>query len=559
MPISDTDLNQIAGIPKKRDRKKIATVVDFESKKQEMSQRQFAKKMGIARTTVQHWVNRIRNLNASPAMITFFESPDGVAFLHKLVVAAHLEFGKNSSASIHNISNFLKLSGLDPFIASSYSSQRRVSNKMNNAIISFGEFEQERLAKNMPAKKITLCEDETFHPEICMVAIDGVSNYIILEKYVENRSGQTWNNAVTHALAGLPKVEVIQVTSDEAKGLLNHTSKGLGAHHSPDCFHVPHEITKGTSGALAGAVKKAGKQVDVAMQQEQKEINCKNRYESKPKRPRGRRPNFESKIAAASKNVELAKAILDTTRQNQETVQTAKQDIGRLYHPYNPESGEKQDAQCVSDLLETCFADINGAVSGLTDRCTKRVEKAHRVVKSMVSTIAFFFLTVDVHLKNKGIQGSQKHIMHQYLIPGFYLEQVGRKERDPARKESILAKSQEFLSILSDPNGHMKNYSDDEVMVLKDTAKECAGIFQRSSSCVEGRNAQLSLRHHGLHRLSERLLNALTVVHNFHIRNRDGTTPAERFFQAEHGDLFEWLLENMEYPARPRKRSAVAA
>ena len=116
---------------------------------------------------------------------------------------------------------------------------------MNDAIISFGKFEQEHLAKNMPAKKITLCEDETFHPEICMVAIDGVSNYIILEKYVENRSSQTWNNAVNYALIGLPKVEVIQVTRDQAKGLLYHTSKGLGAHHSPDSFHVPHEITKG--------------------------------------------------------------------------------------------------------------------------------------------------------------------------------------------------------------------------------------------------------------------------------------------------------------------------
>ena len=149
--------------------------------------------------------------------------------------------------------------------------------------------------------------------------------------------------------------------------------------------------------------------------------------------------------------------------------------------------------------------------------------------------------------------------MHEYLIPGFYLEQVARKERDPVRKESIFAKSQELLSILSDQNGHMKTYSDEEIMALKATAKECAAIFQRSSSCVEGRNAQLSLRHHGLHRLSDRLLKALTIVHNFHIRNDEGTTPAERFFQAKHKNLFEWLVENMEYPARPRKRLSVAA
>jgi hypothetical protein len=53
---------------------------------------------------------------------------------------------------------------------------------------------------------------------------------------------------------------------------------------------------------------------------------------------------------------------------------------------------------------------------------------------------------------------------------------------------------------------------------------ECADLFQRSSSAVEGRNGQLSLHHHGRHRLSDRKLAALTAVHNFHIRRADGTT-----------------------------------
>ena len=86
-------------------------------------------------------------------------------------------------------------------------------------------------------------------------------------------------------------------------------------------------------------------------------------------------------------------------------------------------------------------------------------------------------------------------------------------------------------------------------------AKTCAELFQRSSSCVEGRNGQLALFHHGLHRLTETKLAALTVVHNFHIRRPDGTTPAERFFETEHRDLFSALLDRMPQlprPARPR-------
>jgi len=94
---------------------------------------------------------------------------------------------------------------------------------------------------------------------------------------------------------------------------------------------------------------------------------------------------------------------------------------------------------------------------------------------------------------------------------------------------------------------------------LKKAASECVQIFQRSSSCVEGRNAQLSLRHHGLHRLSDRCLKAQTVIHNFYITNKQGETPAARFFEAEHNDLFEWLLDKMDYSARPRKARLKAA
>jgi len=54
-------------------------------------------------------------------------------------------------------------------------------------------------------------------------------------------------------------------------------------------------------------------------------------------------------------------------------------------------------------------------------------------------------------------------------------------------------------------------------------------------------------------------LKAQTVVHNYTIKNREGTTPAERFFEEKHNDLFEWLLGHMDYQVRPRKRLAKAA
>ena len=68
---------------------------------------------------------------------------------------------------------------------------------------------------------------------------------------------------------------------------------------------------------------------------------------------------------------------------------------------------------------------------------------------------------------------------------------------------------------------------------------------------MEGRNGQLALRHHSLHAMSSVRLEALTVVHNYFIRRPDGTTPAERFFGTKPDDLFEWLLDHLDMPARP--------
>jgi hypothetical protein len=424
---------------------------------------------------------------------------------------------------------------------------------MDKSIVTFGEYEQKRLAAKMPEKWITLCEDETFHPAICMVAIEAVSNFIILEEYVEKRDAHTWNRVVRKALDELV-VKVIQVTSDEARGLINHTEKGLGAHHSPDVFHVQNEIGKGTSGALSGTVKKAEKQVEEAVKQTQKEIKTKEQYENQPKRPRGRRPHFEKKIAEASEHERQAEVALDTARQNQETVKQAKQEIGKCYHPYNPETGEKQESEKVSELLESNFEKINSAITELSDRCKKRIDKAHRVVNDMVASIAFFFIMIDQYMDNMGISEFERQIMDDYLIPGFNLKQIARKEKDEIRKGVISEKSNELLSILTDPDGPLSEYSDEKIDALEGAAKDCANIFQRSSSCVEGRNAQLSLRHHGIHRLSTQHLRAQTVVHNYAIKNRDGTTPAERLFEAKHNDLFEWLLDHMDYPVRPRKR-----
>ena len=278
----------------------------------------------------------------------------------------------------------------------------------------------------------------------------------------------------------------------------------------------------------------------------------KEKFDTADKRPRGRRPHFEKRIEHAQTQEQEAKKNLDQARLNHETVRSAKAEIGKVYHPYNLETGGRQNSKTVRDLLTDCFDRIHTATTDLSDRCKKRVNKAQRVVNSMVATIAFFFQMIDIYLDNMQLSDRDKYLMHNYLIPGHYLIQAASKQKDINRKAKILEKAQKLLSIANviDESG---------VERLDQAAKSCAQLFQRSSSCVEGRNAQLALRHQGIHRLGDRHLKASTVIHNYYIKRRDGTTAAERFYEAKPNDLFEFLLNNVDYPARPRNHLKLAA
>lgn len=86
-------------------------------------------------------------------------------------------------------------------------------------------------------------------------------------------------------------------------------------------------------------------------------------------------------------------------------------------------------------------------------------------------------------------------------------------------------------------------------------AKELVLKFQRSSSCVEGRNGMFSLFYHCFHRLNPRALKVLTIIHNFDSRRSDGTTAAERLFEAKHENLFESLVANVRIPGKPQKQN----
>ena len=214
------------------------------------SQREIAEEIGIPRSTLQHWLERRQGIDAQPELVAFFESEVGIAFIHRLLVAAQFVITMLGTSGVRMVCLFMEMSGLAQFVAGSYGAQRQVNQAVEEAIIAYGKQERRRLSATASPKAITICEDETFHPEICLVAIEPVSNFILLEEYAADRKAQTWTAALKESLRDLP-VEVIQATSDEGRGICRHIEQELGAHHSPDLFHVQHAASQATSAPLA--------------------------------------------------------------------------------------------------------------------------------------------------------------------------------------------------------------------------------------------------------------------------------------------------------------------
>ena len=91
-----------------------------------------------------------------------------MAFLHQLFIAAQFTITQLSPCGVDILAKFLHLSQLDKFVASSHGTLHKQTMQMEAVINQFGDLEGKKLALKMPKKKITLCEDETFHPEICL-------------------------------------------------------------------------------------------------------------------------------------------------------------------------------------------------------------------------------------------------------------------------------------------------------------------------------------------------------------------------------------------------------
>ena len=520
------------------------------------SQRQVAAQLGVARSTLQDWCLPAAVGGEAPAALqAFVQTPDGVRWLQRQVVVAQFVITLLAGAGVRVVCQFLELSGLSAFVGASYGTQQQINAALESAVVALAEEQRRALAEGMPPRQVTVCEDETFHPEVCLVGLEPVSNFILLEQYAKDRTAATWTQALTAALEGLA-VEVIQGTSDEGKGLVSHVQSALGAHHSPDLFHVQHEVVKATSLPLARQVKQAEAAVAQARGQWQAAREAQAAFERQPQPARGRPPAFEARTQATLVALGQAERDQPPALQQQTDARECVRELSALSPPDDLPTGRAQPVERVVQRMGDAWARVHplAEAADWPRRARERIEKAKRVTTQLLATIAFFFATLHAKVEALNLPPALETALCEPLIPAIDLDRVADRCTHAEQRRSLRAASAQLLEPLRQPEQAFQALATDERQRLEQVAAECADLFQRSSSCVEGRNGQLSLHHHGHHRLSDRKLAALTAVHNFFIRRPDGTTAAERFFGRPPAPLFAQLLERLPLPPSPARR-----
>jgi hypothetical protein len=524
-----------------------------ELRTQGISERQAAKEIKVPRTTLQAWRVWDDTLDICPHVAEFFQSGPGLAFLHRIVIAFHLVCVEVGACGIRLVCLFLNLTGLNRFVAASYGAQQQVNFHVAHAMVTSHHDETARLAQDMPQKDLTVTQDETCTGGLCLITMDPESNFILLEQLAQARDQTSWNAWMEPALAQF-NCRVIQSTSDEAPGLLAYVEHYLEAHHSPDLFHVQHELVKAVSAPMATKERAAHKAVTHAREQLERLQTHPQSAGDEPAKPRPERaPQEPMSLEQAEQALEAASREHERLAEQREQVKASIRGIGHDYHFVDLERGVRRNGQRIASDIQGPIEQIRTIAQheGLSQSRLERLEKAERVVPKMQATIEFVSRYGSQQVAQLDLTPPVSFAMHAKLLPSYDLERVAQT-RSVSDGEPLRELAERLRAPLYEPGGILSALSLESQDQLHSEAKRLAGVFQRSSSNVEGRNGSLSLRSHQRRGLDlPRKRECFTAIHNFFLTRPDGTTAAERFFGQKPRSMFAAILESVELAPAP--------
>jgi len=266
-------------------------------------------------------------------------------------------------------------------------------------LIRFAEEEDRRLAAQMPPRQITVAEDETFHPDICLVAWSRsrVSPARTVRAATRCRH---WNQCLQEKLQPLP-VTVRQVVSDEAKALVRQP-KSCWAPITRRLFHVQHDVTQAMSLALAGQTERAAAAVTQAEAQTadlQRQVQaCREQCPESSSVQVLEQQHRQAQAAEAAAREQSAglptTAAAGPRGPSEGSARTTTRSTSRPERRWTRTRWPQRLAGHFDQL------DQIAAEAGLSARPTQKLAKARRVLKAMQATVKFYWTLLEVWISS---------------------------------------------------------------------------------------------------------------------------------------------------------------
>ncbi|MGB1271803.1 MAG: DUF6399 domain-containing protein, partial [Endozoicomonas sp.] len=466
--------------------------------------RQLAGRCELSKSSVHRHLQAYERRNQYPESY-FWESGEGSAFLRRLYCAVLYQFGLKHHVGADQLSEFFRLIRIHTHVGVSASALRQQMRDLEQQLATFQQ-DQEALA-HCPEPERTVAMDETFFSQMMvLVLMDLPSQYILLEEPAADRSYETWKAHTCSRLETLG-LTVRHAVSDRAKALIKLALNGFECQAGADLFHAQYDLSRWLSLPLGRATKTLAEELEKVRKQlekHQKKARCDT--------------DETHRLETEAKQAEQAhQDCLDA----QTAYRQHQQAISDIVHPFDPASGLAQDQSTVLTALQ-CESEAIEALAEarlISDR-KGYLKKFRKQLDDLSQHVGVWWLWIHTLLADTPPEPRLNDWIVYRMMPVIYwhgrLEKAKKKEQRQLYQRAWKKAQQRYQD---DPL--TQTLSEAQVQQWRLWCENKVKHFQRTSSAVEGRNGCLAQLYHNGRGLTPARLKALTVIHNYGIRQPD--------------------------------------
>jgi len=508
----------------------------FFKQNKKVTVREAAAEAGTSKSSAQRYRKGVERRNLYPESF-LWETEEGYNWLIILMCAVLYIFGIRNAVGMETISEFFKLIRLDKHIGVSPSSLYNLISEIEKSIL---EYKEKYENGNNVVGQSVVGADETFFDKMILVMIELSSGYIILEEPSEDRTYETWKEKSLRALKNLG-IKPLYMVSDNAKALVKLGLKGIGCNRIPDLFHAMNEIVKVMGSRFANKAASTHRKLTESIYALDLLIESDK--------------CSDEKIMKMQIQIEDLKSEHEYIIDGQAKYHKELHNFTKNVHPFSIDGSIPRTSEDVQRSLLIVIQSHKKLAEEFEIKDNKnKFNKVEKQIPDIAELIDIWWAWSKESILQFDLDEEKADWLLYYLLPSIYWP-------TQLKRTSSEALCDEYKNAVEQSQKNLENHPltstilDDEMEKYRNWADWMVSKFQRTSSAVEGRNGALSRMNHNQRSIPTTRLKVSTVIHNFGIKRRDGTTSAERLFGKKFPDLFQWIVERMGDLPLPRSHS----